>query len=276
MKQVILKRRSIRSFKKKELTLEDQASIKKILKQFEQVKGPFGNTIRLYLLNLNEEKGPESKIVGLYGYIKNAPAFIAGSTKNTFEGLVDYGYVFQAVLLELTKRGFGTVWLGGDFERKDMKSFARKGDVVPSVSPVGYPAKLSWREKFLRSRQEAHTREPFSSKFFNGNFETPIRDDQAQKTPYYDYLELIRLAPSALNKQPWRVIVDGQKLHLYLRRTPDFKHKDIDVEMLNMGVAMQHLEVGLNEDKRRFNVARLDDAPKNKAFDYIATYELDA
>lgn len=276
MKQVIMKRRSIRSFQKKELTLEDQASIKKLLKQYEQVKGPFGNTIRLYLLNLNEEKGPESKIVGMYGYIKNAPAFIAGSTKNTFEGLVDYGYIFQAVLLELSKRGFGNVWLGGDFQRSDLKGFARKGDVVPSVSPVGYPAKVSWREKFLRNRQEAHTRETFSSKFFNGNIDTPIRDDQAQKHPFYDYLELVRLAPSALNKQPWRVIVDGQKCHFYLHRTPDFKHTDIDVEMLNMGVAMQHFEVGLNDDKRRFSLERLDDAPKHKSLDYVVTYEIDA
>lgn len=275
MKQVIEKRRSVRSFQKKELTLEDQASVKKLIKFYEQEKGPFDHTIRLYLLNMDEEKGPESKIVGMYGYIKNAPAFVAGSTKNSFEGLVDYGYIFQGFLLELIKRGFGTVWLGGDFDRQDLKGFARRGDVIPALSPVGYPTKLSWREKFIRSKQEAHTRDPFSSKFFDGNFETPIRDDQAQKHPFYTYLELVRLAPSALNKQPWRILCDDHHMHLYLARTADFKHKDIDVEMLNMGVAMCHLEVGLTHEKRQFKRERLDDAPKHKEYEYIITYTLD-
>ena len=35
-----------------------------------------------------------------------------------------------------------------------------------------------------------------------------------------DCLEMVRIAPSASNKQPWRVVRDGPAWHFYCQRTP--------------------------------------------------------
>ena len=60
---------------------------------------------------------------------------------------------------------------------------------------------------------------------------------------------MVRIGPSASNKQPWRIVVDGERLHLYLARTPRYRRlvPSTDLQMIDMGIAMQHLEISARE-----------------------------
>ena len=59
-------------------------------------------------------------------------------------------------------------------------------------------------------------------------------------------LETLRLAPSASNRQPWRALVAGEQVHLYLRRTPGYHRAGgMDLQRLDIGIAMAHLELAL-------------------------------
>lgn len=274
MIQVIKHRHSVRTFEKQEISVEDQKTIRKLIGEIEKEPGPFGHSIKLYFLLNKDAHSPEAKKVGMYGYVKHVPGFVTGSTKKSFEGLVDFGYVFEKLILELSKRGFGTVWLSGDFENEDLENFARKGDVVPVMAPVGYPAyKRSLRERFLRMKQEASDRKSFDELFFDQSFDTPLAKENRSHR-FYNILELVQLAPSALNKQPWRVLVKEDALHLYLERTENFPEQPNDVEVVNMGIALRHMAIGLEAESYTYDIKRLDDAPRHESYEYIATVNI--
>jgi nitroreductase len=274
MIQVIKHRHSVRTFEKQEISIEDQKTIRKLIEEIEKEPGPFGHQVRLYFLLNKDAHSPEAKKVGMYGYVKNVPAFVTGSTKNSFEGLIDFGFVFERLILEIAKRGFGTVWLSGDFDNEDLENFARKGDVVPVMAPVGYPAyKKSLRERFLRMKQEASDRKSFEDLFFDQSFETPLpKENQSHR--FYEILKLVQLAPSALNKQPWRVLVKENALHLYLNRTENLLAQPNDVEVINMGIALRHMAIGLDAESYTYEITRIDEAPRHPSWEYMATIKI--
>ena len=61
---------------------------------------------------------------------------------------------------------------------------------------------------------------------------------------------MLRLAPSASNKQPWRVVSFNQAWRFYLQRTPGYSDDPIkrmlglcDLQRVDMGIAMCHFEL---------------------------------
>jgi len=58
---------------------------------------------------------------------------------------------------------------------------------------------------------------------------------------YLDPLEMLRLGPSASNRQPWRVVKEpGREIfHLYLRRSKGYDKliKAVDLQRLDMGIS---------------------------------------
>lgn len=273
MIQVIKQRHSVRTFEKKTISLDDEKVIQKIVQDGMQEAAPFGTPVKLYFLRNKDAHSPESKKVGMYGYVKHVPAYLTGSTENTKAGLLDFGYVFEKAILELVKRGFGTVWLSGDFDNEDLENFARKGHVVPVMAPVGYPGyKQSLKERFLRMKQEASDRKKHEELFGFNDFSTPV--DKSH--PYYEVLELVRLAPSALNKQPWRVLVKDDHFHLYLKRTEKFPEQVADSEMINMGIAMRHIMIGLKSLSHTGQILMDDAAPRPEGLEYVASIHVNS
>lgn len=67
-------------------------------------------------------------------------------------------------------------------------------------------------------------------------------------------LEMARLAPSASNKQPWRVVKDGSRWHFYLQRTSGYQERRLvkfstvaDLQRIDMGIAMCHFDLSARE-----------------------------
>jgi len=65
---------------------------------------------------------------------------------------------------------------------------------------------------------------------------------------------MVRLAPSASNKQPWRILRQGNAWHLYLRRTPGYGGGLVslflaraDLQRVDMGIAICHFELTAGE-----------------------------
>jgi len=71
---------------------------------------------------------------------------------------------------------------------------------------------------------------------------------------YAQVLEMVRIGPSASNKQPWRIVKNGDFWRLYLRRTAGYRHDPLkqylglaDMQRLDMGIAMCHFELTAKE-----------------------------
>jgi hypothetical protein len=243
MKDAIENRISVRTYEKRALSKDDEQMVQDILDDVEKKKGPFEHQARFFTRSNSVEGG---KILGTYGFIKHAPYFIGGVIENTFKGMVDFGFLFEEVILRLTKNDLGTVWLGGTFNREHFKFEIDmdENEIIPAISPVGYSAERSMREKTLRGFVKAKTRKPYDELFFTPSLKSLPKDHVFKK-----YLELLRIGPSASNKQPWRVIVEDNVFHLYLKRTDGYaKHLPTDIQGIDMGIALSHLYLSIKED----------------------------
>jgi hypothetical protein len=85
--------------------------------------------------------------------------------------------------------------------------------------------------------------------FFDGDMNKPLSKDLAGE--YATPLECVRLGPSASNNQPWRIVYNKQQgiFHLYLKRTWGYDKFNgrVDLQRIDMGIAMCHFELGARE-----------------------------
>ena len=98
----------------------------------------------------------------------------------------------------------------------------------------------------MRKGVRADYRRPAEELFFSGSFGTPLTDP-GDRT-FGDALEAVRWAPSAVNKQPWRVVVCGGCFHFYEKHNRGYLAADgWDLQKIDLGIALCHLAMGLEE-----------------------------
>lgn len=212
--------------------------------------GPFGTQARFELVTATEQDRKALKGLGTYGFIKGAKGFIIGATKDTEKNLEDFGYLMESIILFATDIGLGTCWLGGTFTRSsfEKKISASKSELVPAVTSVGYIAKKPRMvDKIVRQGAGSDRRLPWDQLFFDNEFRVPLSRKAAGD--YAVPLEMVRLSPSASNKQPWRIVKSGNGWHFYLKRTPGYRGRALvkrlkvaDMQRIDMGIAMYHFE----------------------------------
>jgi nitroreductase len=233
---VIAGRRSRRRFDpSRPIAPETLAALDKVCNEF----APYPHT-RSRLITESAEavfKG----IIGSYGKIKGAPAFIAfvGNMDDPFVQ-EEVGYTGEGIILEATALGLDTCWVGGFFRREIASPLAKVGnnERVLAVTPVGYGRESeSWEEKSMARFGRSHNRLPISKL---------ARGLPRDKWPDWVNicLEAARLAPSAANRQPWGFDVQENSITVFVRTGgPVFNVS----KRLDCGIAMLHLEVAAAE-----------------------------
>jgi hypothetical protein len=217
--------------------------------------GPFGSNQRFDLVAATETNGNFLRRLGTYGFIKNSPAFIAGAMAPSHYDHEDFGYLMEAIILYATSLDLGTCWLGGTFTKS---RFAKRmklngNETMPAVTSVGEYANPEQKRQGISSRWAGSDRRlPWETLFFNEAWNVPLRRDDAAE--YAEALEMVRLGPSASNKQPWRIVKHDGFWRFYLRRTPGYREDLIkrildlcDLQRLDMGIAMCHFELTARE-----------------------------
>lgn len=216
--------------------------------------GPLGTPVRLKLVAATEEDRNALKGLGTYGIIRGATGFIVGAVKRSKKNLEDYGYLMERAILFATDIELGTCWLGGTFTRSRFakKIAAAGGEIVPAVTSIGYIAERGKFEGKMRQIVGADNRQPWENLFFKEKFGNPLSPEDAGV--YGVPLEMVRIGPSASNKQPWRIIKDGDTWHFYLHRTKGYGNsltfkflRLADLQRVDMGIAMSHFELTASE-----------------------------
>jgi len=216
--------------------------------------GPLGTPVRLKLVAATEDDRNALKGLGTYGIIRGATGFIVGAVKRSKKNLEDYGCLMERAILFATDIGLGTCWLGGTFTRSRFakKITAAGGEIVPAVTSIGYIAEMGKFEGKMRRFVGAQNRQPWENLFFEKRFGVPLSPDNAEA--YGVPLEMVRIGPSASNKQPWRIIKDGDTWHFYLHRTKGYGNsltfkflRLADLQRVDMGIAMSHFELTASE-----------------------------
>ncbi len=211
-------------------------------------EGPLGTRARFELIAATDEDRKALKSLGTYGFIKGATGFIMGAVNDGEKHLEDFGFLMEQIILFATSLELGTCWLGGSFNKSNFgqKMALQNGELMPAVAAVGYiSGKRRIVDTIIRQGAGAAKRLPWESLFFDKQFGAPISREVAGA--YATPLEMVRLGPSASNKQPWRIIKEGHTWHFFLWRTRGYGKggflgfvKLADLQRVDMGIAMSH------------------------------------
>ena len=264
---LVRSRRSVRTFDERVLTRQD---LNQLCDFMSAIDNPYGIPIKFKVLNAAEQKLGCPVVVG-------TDLFIGAKMKRSPNFNEAFGYSFEKLVLYAQSLGIGTVWIGGTMDRKAFEKAMElaEDEVMPCISPIGYPAaKMSLRESMMRKGVKANERLPFEKVFFDGSFDTPLAQERAGKLN--DCLEAVRLAPSAVNKQPWRVVLANHATHFYLMRSKGFRTGVIDMQKIDIGIAMCHFDLTAKEAGLAVRFVRNspDIKPMNGE-EYIASFEFD-
>ncbi len=179
-------------------------------------------------------------LVGSYGKLRGTrafAAFIADTRAHDYETQI--GYLGEAVILKATELGLGTCWVGGFFDAAATATLVRASEHerVVAVTPIGYAADTPRVvERLMKSFVRSHTRLAMDKLLTS---ETRLAGIIRWPEWMGHAVEAARLAPSAINRQPWRFSVEGDII------TVSFEGNERDhgiSKRLDCGIALLHLE----------------------------------
>ena len=235
---VIRSRRSVRTFSGEPLKDDDLCKIKEFAVKAEN---PYNLPIDWVYLK-TEEHGLSSPV------ILGEDTYIAGKMRRLPHAEEAFGFSFEKIVLFAESIGVGTTWIAGTMDRSSFEKAVSLGEdeVMPCVIPLGYPAKkMSVRETVMRKGIKADCRLGFTELFFKESFGTPLTPETAGRL--LTALNAVRLAPSAVNKQPWRAVVCDNRVHFYEKRNKTRAEGEWDIQKIDMGIALCHFELAAAE-----------------------------
>lgn len=270
--ETIQKRHSVRTYENKSLSSQHREAL---LSCMEQLDNPFGIPVHTYIIDQKLNAGGEK--LGTYGIIKGASTFLGVSIPDTKLAPLAAGYEFENLILLATHIGLCTVWLAATFNRDSFASAMKipKDELFLAISPVGYPAaKRSLTETMMRSTMKSSSRKEWKDLFFQTDFHTPLTEDVAGA--YALPLDMVRLAPSAKNAQPWRVRKTETAYHFYVDYKPGLSKAEKIIKQVDLGIALSHfhqtvLELGL---RGTFEQMLQEDEKNSENIHYIISWRI--
>lgn len=242
--QWMQKRSSVRTFEHSDIQTETMDELNQAIDDVNQVLSEKA----YFKLIQSKSKGEEAQKLGTYGIILGTHNFIAVITTQEEVDALNIGYHIEKIVLFATGLGLGTCWLGGTFDRSSFEDHLslKNNEKLVILIAFGYKKnKQSMIESTMRILAKSNQRKPSSELFFEVDAEKVL--DLSSIGDYEKVLEMVRIAPSASNKQPWRIIKDNDHYHFYLIRTPGYGVMNYDLQLNDMGIAKCHFELATNE-----------------------------
>ena len=267
LSELIRTRKSVRSFDGRELQRKD---LDKLRMYASEIENPFGIPVEFVFLD-----------AGMYGLsspvISGEKYYVMGKVAKKPYADVAFGFAFEKLVLYAWSLGIGTTWIGGTMKRSAFEKAAglKKGFMMPCISPLGYPSgKRSLQETVMRKAIGADSRMEAGKLFFEGNFSTPVSGPEKEKIE--DLIEMVRWSPSAVNKQPWRILYKDGLYHFYEKKDRGYQNESTgDLQKIDVGIALCHFVMGAEERGLKAEAAISDPGvPTSSDMEYIVSVAL--
>jgi nitroreductase len=200
---------------------------------------------------------------GRYGRIV-APWYIAAIAEGGQDSLLNMGYRAERAVLEITALGLGTCWIGGLYDKSSLNESLNLSDAgVRALIALGRPGKETWN-RGIKLAVGQRRRLPLEKI-------AVFDSDQAfWKFPWRTVVEAVRWAPSAINRQPWRLWFTSQGVHVFSASswvTRGYTPTDI-------GIAICHLELACKQLSIPGSLMQTEH-PHRKGWEYWLSYVID-
>ncbi len=191
--------------------------------------------------------------VGSYGRVLRAPsALLMIGTETALSFQESVGYLGEAAILEATSLGLGTCWVAGFFDRAVASTLVplAPGERVLAISPLGHAVpRPRAGERMMKRVVGAHKRKAVKEI-------APGFDEESWPAWAAEGVRLARVAPSAVNRQPWSFELDREPVPAGLPSGGLRSSRAVTISVvargpegniphrLDCGIAMLHFEVG--------------------------------
>jgi len=161
-----------------------------------------------------------------YGFFSGVKNYIVVAGQKSENLLVRLGYFGERIVLEATRLGLATCWVGGTFDKKSVG--VPDGSVLYGVITVGFANESkTLKEKVIASAVRRKTK----------SVEQMAEGLQNAPQWFADGMKALQKAPSAVNGQPVTVRYDNGNVTASVNAKSN--HQSVD-----LGIAMYHFETG--------------------------------
>lgn len=238
----IFKRKSIRKFIQEPLA---KSTIQELNHQISHIEPLFGN-IKTEVAVL-----AENDIGGIFSI--KAPHYLAIYSEETEGYLINAGYILQQLDLYLSKEGIGSLWLGLGKPQENLN--AKNG--------LKYVITLA----FGKANEDIHRNSLSEYKRKDLNEISSVKGAE-------EFIEVVRLAPSSTNNQPWYLEGSESEMDIYCKRLSFVKNTFFPLFnkfiLIDMGIALCHLKIAAKYYEKEIELKK-ENKSSNKKYNYMIT-----
>lgn len=251
--EAIRARHAVRTYKKDAEVTPEQ--IQAIQKKIDETTSPFGGEIAVKLHHFDLTK----ETPNTYGSVKGASWYILVGASDTPESILTLGFRMEQVALKIFEMGLGVNFITATFKGSSFITAADFPDITPLrvIMPFGVPSgKERLVEKLTHFFMKSRDRKPFDETFEGVDKNSVFREP----------LEMMRLAPSAYNRQPWRAVVDGNSVWFY--QVPSHN------SLIGVGNGLANFYLTLKYNGKEGTFSKPTDAPSREGWEFVNKFTL--
>ena len=240
----IEKRQSIRDYEKKKLP---DAVLKELEDSFADSER-LVDDIELKLLSMTDGADKKlDKVVGYSGNVFNAPVYFVLLSENKPHYLENAGFVAEALILKAEELDLNTCFITvTDSEEAKLSLDIRDQGEVAAIIACGYGKKekdlvrldIQSPSNVTMRKREGHIAPKIAQEelVYNSKWGVEMEWDDTMQDPMMDEaFYAASLAPSFLNRQPYRYIYDGSKIYILTTKEENTSKED---EKVGRGASM--------------------------------------
>ncbi len=234
---------------------------------------PFAKEAKHKILLVQDQEQSKSLFMGImgnYGKIVSAGCCIVGIADDTRESWISAGFAQEQTVIELTRLGLSTCWVGGFFHKSKAKDIfgVSDGEVVTDLISIGH-AKPHFINTSMRAIVKGNRRKPKEEIAFDENWGNNCLKFLEGNKDIDLAVQMAILSPSASNRQPVRVVVTEKTAHFYIVDSADLYTK---MRLLDAGIFMSHFYVALEHLGHKAQTSfEKDYPPCGNGFAYAGT-----
>lgn len=240
MNNFLKTRKSVRDFKLRDLSDDTLIKIKQICSEVSKEDGQ-----KLVSFNIIKDgKKVYEALDGIAGYsgvmIKSPHYIVINRSDDSAKSMMLQSYYTESLITKLHDLDIATCWVGlfnvnEDTKRKVFDMYANNLDFVLAI---GYekPSNPFDLDKYSE-------RKPVEEIVFDGSFKNHMDIDMLENLGLDDVFYYARFAPSTSNIQPWRFLIKGSYVYLYIEDNdgkPSYVDAGIMMYYLRSMLKMRH------------------------------------
>ena len=259
-------RKSVREFRNKKIDLETIETIKSYLGSLEEET----KNVKFRLYENGDYIYDQLKgIAGYSGLMIESPSYIAlEQMEDDRSALIDGAYHMEKLITDLNRLGLETCWISANTIGDEFKEtvFGEHTGTIDYMIAVGYGKR---KNPFLK--ESASQRLGVDEIVYSSNMGKKLEDHELEHRGLDDLFYYVRFAPSRWNSQPWRFLLQNDKVTLLTKQKEDDTH-----HLVEAGIIMYYFKelaktIGLENEWQAVDGTYVGE---DSNYEYVAEYKL--